>query len=152
VPDKTNIDGFTKKASWHGGKLFAGTCYTSTMGQIRSRGTIIQSGTCKRPAARVLKHPERWDCVEIDINEIEYYEMMRYLDDQVLNNAGYGKIDVAKFFGLGFITDKKRNICSEIVHNALIEGDVLDGEHKVVSPLLLAILLVKAGHEVKKLG
>lgn len=128
-----------------------GTSYTSTMGQIRSRGTIIQNGTCKRPAVRVLIHPERWDYVEIDVNEAEYHEMLRYLDDQVLNNAGYGKADIAKFFGLGFITDKKRNICSEIVHNALIEGDVLEGKHMVVSPLLLAVKLVKAGHVIKKL-
>lgn len=128
-----------------------GTCYTSTMGQLRSKGTVIQTGTCKRSASRVLKHPERWDYVEIDVNEAEYRAMMQYLNDEVAVNAGYAKRDILKFVGLGLFPDKIRNICSEIVHNALIKADVLRGKQKVVSPLLLAILLKKHHYVAKKL-
>ena len=130
---------------------YHGNCYTSTMGQIRSKSTIIQTGTCKRPASRVLKHPERWDYVEIDLMDYDYRDMMQYLDGEVAANAGYAKRDILKFVGLGLFPDKIRNICSEIIHNALIEGDVLPGKHAVVSPLMLALLLKKHAHVVKKL-
>ena len=90
-----------------------GTCWTSTM-----RGE--NNGTVKRPASEVIKHPERWDYVEIDIPEDDYNRLIYWMELEVENNKGYGKRDIGKFVGLGFLADPERNICSEFTHNAAI--------------------------------
>ena len=132
-------------------KAFAGDCYTSTLGQIRNPNVPAMSGTCKRPASQILRHPERWDIVKVLITQEQYNAMIEYLDYEVDWNQGYGKRDCLKFFGLGFLSSPHQNICSELVHNAGVTAEVLKGEFNIVSPLLLAILLVQAGHKIKRL-
>lgn len=148
---------------------YSGTCYTST---LRDN----YKGTCKRPASEVLKHPERWDYVEIEIEEKDYERLVYWMDLEVENNQGYGKLDILKFFGLGMFADKLRNICSEHGHNAGVIAMVkrffkpktalprdfyvwpipnqvayLSLSFNVVSPRRLARILKKAGHKIKRL-
>lgn len=117
---------------------------TSTM-----RG--INNGSVMRPTKTVIENIDRWDVCEIEIEELDYRAMMQYLINEVHQNKGYSKRDILKFFGLGIFADKTRNICSEIVNNALYFAGVLD-EMGVVSPRRLAYLLKQKGCEIKPLS
>ena len=114
-----------------------GTCWTSTM-----RGD--NNGTVNRPACEIINNPLRWDVYEREITDEQYNMLMAYMELQVSINKGYSFRDIGKFFGLGFLTDAKRNICSEFSNNSLYEGDILD-EGGVVSPRRLAYLITKSG-------
>ena len=93
---------------------------------------------------------DRWDYIEIELYQDEYGDMMDYLETEVDCNTGYGKADLLKFFGIPLISDPTRNICSELVHNALVKTCHFK-KNKVISPLMLAILLKKQGFEIKNL-
>lgn len=109
------------------------------------------NGTVKRPASEVIHNPARWDYCEVEIDDSDYETVVRWMDLEVKNNAGYGIFDFAKFFGLGWlIKDKKRNICSEFVLNALWRIAIL-AIFGVISPRRLAYLLVQAGYKIKSL-
>ena len=116
---------------------YTGTCYTSTMGQVGGKNRV-GNGTCKRPASQVLKHSGRWSYTDHDVPEWRFKLMMAYMDGEVECNAGYG---------LG----KLKNICSEFGHNANVCSGELEGPFKVVSPLTDALLMVRAGKEIKRL-
>ncbi len=117
---------------------YAGTMYTSTMGQAARGKNNIGHGTCKRSADLVLKHPGRWCFVEWKVDDLSYYAMVAYLEQEVRRNKGYG---------LG----PNKNICSEISHNANVMAGTLKGKFRVVTPLKDAILHVKAGGVVQML-
>ena len=102
-----------------------------------------RNGSVVRPTIDVIQNIDRWDVCEIELEDADYMMMMDYLENEVLQNKGYSKRDCGKFFGLGFLADPKRNICSEISNNALYFADVLD-EMGVVSPRRLAYLLEQA--------
>jgi len=117
---------------------YRGTMYTSTMGQAARGKNNVGDGTCKRDADLVLKHPDRWCFVEWEVDDLSWYAMVAYLEQEVRRNKGYG---------LG----PKKNICSEIGHNANVMAGTLKGKFKVVTPLYDAILHVKAGGVIQKL-
>ena len=119
---------------------FHGTCYSSTMGQIRTEGAQVK-GTRKLFASIVLKHPERWDYTEFEVGDKDFAIGMRYMEGEVQHNEGYAKRDISKFFPIirHFVKqDMFRNICSEFGHNACVMFGVLLGKFKVISPLRLA--------------
>ena len=70
---------------------YAGTCYTSTL-----RGDA--KGTCKRPAADILKHPERWHYTEHTVHDDDYDDAVEWADFQVDHNLGYNKKTIGGFF------------------------------------------------------
>ncbi len=113
---------------------YLGTCWTSTMGQVRG-GNNVGTGTCKRSASLVLKHPERWSYTEHLVSDYKYDLMAYYLDDQVAKNKGYG---------LG----PNKNICSEISHNANVVSGELAGPPKVVTPIGDALSMVRSGKKI----
>jgi hypothetical protein len=115
----------------------SGTCYTSTMGQVRG-GNNVGSGTCKRDASLVLKHPERWSYTEHEVSDGRFECMMNWMNGQVVGNIGYG-----------FRGDK--NICSEFSHNANVIAGELAGPHRLIDPLGDAILMAKSGKKLIKL-
>ena len=123
----TPISGSCFTNGLKGQKFFTGTCWTSTM-----RGEA--KGTCKRPASEVLTHPERWDYIEFDIAEDLFFAGKLWMNCQIRDNKGYGFRDIGKFFGLGFMADKYRNICSEFTHNYAVITGILSQPYKVVSP------------------
>jgi len=120
-----------------------GTCWTST-----TRGE--NNGTVSRPANKVISNRERWSFCEIEIKEVDYARMLRWMEREVRANNGYSKRDLLKFFGLGFFADNLKNICSEFSLNALHQALVLR-EKGVVSPRRLAWKLQKAGYQIKEL-
>ncbi len=113
---------------------YTGTCYTSTMGQIRGSNNV-GDGTCKRHASLVLKHPERWSYVEHEVSDWRYECMIDWMEREVFANIGYG---------LG----PYKNVCSKFSHNANVVSGELAGPFKLVSPLGDALLLVKSGKEI----
>ncbi len=116
--------------SVHG--CYEGTCYTSTM-----RGN--EKGTCSRPASEVLKHPERWEYKEYDIDEYQFTRGKLWMQREVANNKGYGFKNFGTFFGLGkLIYEKWKNICSQFCNNYGVMIDLLPTPFKVVSPRRLS--------------
>jgi hypothetical protein len=120
-----------------------GTCWTSTM-----RGE--DNGTVKRDAHTVLKHPDRWSYCEVEVSEAEMAIGLAYMTKEVCNNKGYSFKDTGKFFGLGILADKSRNICSEFCNNFAVKARILTG-WGVISPRRLAYKLKQAGYEIKPL-
>ncbi len=111
---------------------FYGTCWTSTM-----RGN--EKGTCSRPASEVLKHPERWEYKEYDIDEYQFTRGKLWMQREVANNKGYGFKNFGTFFGLGkLIYEKWKNICSQFCNNYAVMIDLLPTPFKVVSPRRLS--------------
>lgn len=115
-----------------------GHCYSSTMGQVRSKNNIGVNGTRKAWAYDVLKHPERWSYTEHEIEEWRFKAMVAWMDGEVERNEGYG---------LG----EDKNVCSELSHNANVTAGELEGPHRFVSPLMDALLMVKAGKKIMPL-
>jgi hypothetical protein len=122
---------------------FIGTCYTSTL-----RGE--SNGTVKRPASEVLDHPENWMYIEAEMPTGNYNSMMRFLENEVRLNKGYSKRDLMKFLSPVHFPDNKRNICSEIVNNALCVGLLLRG-FGIIDPKEVSKKLLKEKLEIKKL-
>ena len=126
------------------GKDYLGTCYTSTM-----RGK--DNGSVKRDASEVLKHPENWDYIEVDIpDQCDYDRAIEYLVYEVANNKGYSKWDTLKFISPIHFPDNLRNICSEIVNNALWMARVFVG-FGIISPGAVAKKLTKKGLKIQSL-
>ncbi len=136
--------------------IFLGTCYTSTLGQVRDKNSKEQSGTLSRPARDVFRHPERWDFSQHGISDDKYYAGLTLLRKLVENNQGYSKKDLLRFImpiavhkALGFY-DKDLQICSEIVKMYNIEVGVLTGE-PLVSPRRLSRQDLETGVKIKSL-
>jgi len=147
------------------GHWMSGQCWTSTM-----RGP--ESGVCVRSASEILKHPERWFYAEFDV----YDHLLTVLNRKVKENKGYDKALIGRFFGLWWMGDKEKYICSEFVNEVLLDillkfvfWELVNKKwrfiHRIVtklkttmSPLLSAITLhecgvkffeVKDGKEIK---
>jgi hypothetical protein len=120
-----------------------GKMFTSTM-RGEDNGTVI------RPAAGILKHPERWFYYEIEISDEDYAVGMKWAEDQCAKNKGYAKRTLLKFIGINW-ADPERNICSQAVHNLLVEFGVLPEPFKIPSPRRLAKMLEAKGYERKEL-
>lgn len=119
---------------------YCGTCYTSTMGQIRTEGAQVE-GTRRLLASVVLKHPECWDYTEFEVPDDVFANGMRCMAYRVLMNKGYAKRDISKFFPIVrhlVKQDPLRDICSEFAQNLCVVFRVLAGPFKVISPLRLA--------------
>ena len=97
----------------HCADCYFGTCYTST---LRDN----YKGTCKRPASEVIKHPERWDYVEVEIEEKDYNRLVYWMDLEVENNKGYDMKASLSHLTPWRFHDIDKNNCSEFGHNAAI--------------------------------
>jgi len=94
---------------------FVGMCYSSTMGQIRSKNTI-GDGVRKAPAADILKHPERWFyCQFDDVSKKNYEQLVCDMEKDIANNQGYDMKLIWSFFWIrrDVDGDKDKYICSE---------------------------------------
>ena len=139
---KPNQDCFVNPYSC--GLQIVGTTYSSTM-----RGD--DNGTRSADASLVLKHPERWDYMEIAVTD-EQYELLRLIMAvDVEHNKGYAKWDILKFISPIHFPDNERNICSEAVNNWLVIIGILL-EFGIVSPGKLYKKLIKAGYKVESLN
>ncbi len=143
VPDENGNFSVLYADEEYGGYIeyFVGTCYSSTMGQIRTEGAQV-SGTRRLLASVVLKHPERWDYTEFETySDVDFRELINWMNSSVDRNRGYAKRDISKFFPIIrhlVKQDPQRYICSEFVFSACIMSDVIEDYPKVISPLRLA--------------
>ena len=129
---------------------YLGTCYTSTMGQVRGKNSVAQSGSCKRLASKVLKHPSRWDYIDIEVNDLLYENALTWADCVVADNKGYDLKAVWSFFLPWKIHDDDKYICSEFCACFLrICG--IDVPSVIPSPRRLARDFVRGGYKIRSL-
>lgn len=123
---------------------YIGTCYTSTM-----RGD--NNGVVKRPASEVLKNPGRWDYYEIEVDESFYNDMIDWMEVAVLDNEGYDKRAILKFFNpFARSSSLDKYICSEFVQHCLVDANVFMWP-ELLSPRRLSSRLDKMGHKSQEL-
>ena len=126
-------------------RTVTGQCFTSTM-----RGSV--NGSVIRPACEVIKHPERWDFFEIEVEDHMYNHAISHALSAVKNNKGYDKPLIVSFFFPYRFASKGKDICSEVCMHFLNDSFVLDTTGKrVPSPRRLARWLINIGHEPKSL-
>jgi len=125
--------------------LKKGTAFTSTM-----RGD--DNGTVIRPASGILKHPERWSYIEIDLPEANYELAVEWAKEQAKNNQGYNKMTILNFFNPFRRTAKTggKNICSVAVQGFLWQAGLFN-KWEIMSPLKLWLELDRKGYETRRL-
>ena len=133
----------------HKGDLF-GTCYTSTMGQVRGKNSVAQSGSCKRASNQVLKHAERWDYIDIEVNDLLYENALTWADCVVADNKGYDLKAVWSFFLPWKIHDDDKYICSEFA-GCFLQICGIDIPSRIPSPRRLARDLTRSGYKIRSL-
>lgn len=100
-----------------------GQCWTSTMGQIRNKGTKY-NGACVRPAGEVLHNPERWFYAQFEVCDGSCDAMIKAMQEEVKDNKGYDTAMILNFFLPVGIGSKDKWICSEFSnHHAKIGLD-----------------------------
>ena len=124
-----------------------GTAFTSTM-----RGDV--NGVVKRPAAEVLKHPGRWDYIEIEVSEHDYKMILRWMEVTVAKNPGYDIRCILSFFWYRREFKSDKFICSEFCERALWWSNEPEIFRKIrcPSPRRLSRWLVGKGYKIQSLG
>ena len=107
IPDDGAFDGAEPK------DYVLGTCYTSTLRKP-------YNGVCSRSASSILKHPDRWNYFEIDIQDCWYNQFIASMDEKVLKNQGYDKWTIASYFWYKRLGSPSKYICSEFVHDSIL--------------------------------
>jgi hypothetical protein len=110
-----------------------GTMWTSTMRDE-------DQGTTYRDARSVLKDRSRWCYWEFKAPNVTLKLAEDWALEEVMNNLGYAKRDVAKFFPfIRYIVpnDKKRNVCSEFSYIFMVITQFFT-KFKMMSPRLMA--------------
>jgi len=127
--------------------VYVGTCYTSTM-----RDEV--NGVVKRPAAQVLRNPERWSYIEIEIGKRDYDLMVQEMNIKVAKNPGYDTWCIVSFICCPFRRWFKspKFICSEFCYWALYAADVFWGKLRCPSPRRLSRWLVDKGYKINHLA
>jgi hypothetical protein len=130
--------------------VYQGTSYTSTLGQVRGKNSVAQSGSCKRDANQVLKHADRWDYIDIEVHDLLYQNALTWADCVVADNKGYDLKAVWSFFLPWKIHDDDKYICSEFCACFLrICG--IDVPSIIPSPRRLARDFVRGGYKIRSL-
>jgi hypothetical protein len=122
---------------------YLGKCWTATM-RGKDNGTVV------RGASEVLKHPENWDYIEIEVEDWQYNLLIEIMQYSVDNNLGYSTWDILKFVSVIHIPDNKRDICSEFTNNKLVHIEFLKG-YGIVLPSTVAKKLTKKGLKIHSL-
>ena len=123
--------------------MYHGKCWTATM-----RGK--DDGTVCRNASEVIKHPENWDYIEIEIENWQYRDLVERMQIQVTLNKGYSKWDIFKFISPIHFPDDDRYICSEFANNMLVKIKVIL-KLGIVLPSTVAKKLTKKGLKIHSL-
>ena len=124
---------------------FVGMVFSST-----TRGDA--SGVRIAPASEVLKHPERWDCIDLPLVGIskEYWpKVMEWLNKQVGKKYDYKGI--AGFFTRKPINNPDRWYCSEIGMRFLYKAWIVNEFEERISPRRSASVLAEDYGEPKPL-
>ena len=130
--DDYYIEGITNR--------YQGQCFSST-----TRGNA--NGVRFAPASEVLKHPERWEYIEVEVDT----ERLEVAEDEATLLIGR-KYDYAALFGFlqPFDTqNEKKWYCSEICMWFAHLVRATKKRHKRISPRRAAYILAKLYHEPK---
>jgi hypothetical protein len=117
-----------------------GVMWTSTMRDE-------DNGTVQRQANQVMRHPWRWWYWEFKVNSDEYKAACDYGFNELVNNEGYSKRDISKFFPVVrhiVPDDDTRNICSEFSTWFMVHAKVIFKKFKMLSPRLMAWKIYRA--------
>ena len=120
-----------------------GKCFSST-----TRGGA--EGVRFAPARKVLKHPERWDYVEFEV-DAERLEVAM-VEARKLVGKKYDYAGLFGFFSPFNIHDKNKWYCSEVCAWFAYLVRILPKRHRRISPRRLARKLVDAGGVLKPLA
>ena len=133
---------YAKDGSILGYAWFAGRCFSST-----TRGKW--KGVRFAPASEVLKHPERWSYIEVEVDPAWLRVAIAWAEDAV--GAGYDYGYILSFLQ-PFIVQKESDwACSEICDYFKRLCRIIPKYHKRISPRRSAYLLAKKWGEPKAL-
>ena len=124
-------------------RCYLGQCFSST-----TRGGA--KGVRFAPASEVLKHPERWDYAEVEVDDERFEVAMA--EARKLVGKKYDYIGLFGFFWPWNIHDKNKWYCSEICAWLAYLMRVLPKRHKRISPRRFARKLVEQGIVLKPLA
>jgi len=113
------------------------------------------NGVQLRPSEDVLKHPERWMYIEIEV-PCKMYGWGIEDAEAIAGKFKYGFRDLLRFF-FPFLPNAKGYICSEIVSESLhlmtvVTEDEYCSFNGIISPLRLASILSKRYGEPRKVN
>jgi len=143
IPDETgrfeSLEFMTKKGIR---RSYFGQCFSST-----TRGDA--NGVRFAPANKVLKHPERWEYIEVEVDperyEVELAEAKRLIGGRY--DYGY----ILSFMQPFIIQSKFAWACSEICAWVGYLWGIIPKQFKRISPRRLAYILAKKYGEPKPL-
>lgn len=121
-----------------------GECFSST-----TRGDA--EGVRFAPAAKVLKHPERWLVIEREVTDGEYYEMLWAARREIGKKYDYWGLVTGFFMMAKFLQNDKKWYCSDICMYLDFVAGLLKKRLWIVSPRRAAAILVKAGNVIRPL-
>jgi hypothetical protein len=115
---------------------YCGDCWTSTMGALRDPDSEETSGTVRRPAAEILRHPDRWSVSDdLLLPEPVYNDLLGYMDAKVKSNKGYDRKAIYSFLTPWRFHSLNKEICSEHVHDNLLYAAMALTMHSIVHPV-----------------
>ena len=125
---------------------FVGRCFSSTMRDGAS-------GVRFALAVEVLRHPERWKFIEVEVTDDKYNKMQEAADIKAAQSTAYDLAGVLIGFTNPFNIgdDKYKWYCSEISAYIKYVGGIFKELYDRISPRWSAWLMVKMGHELKPL-
>ncbi len=101
------------------------------------------------PSSEVLKHPERWDYIEVEVPQDSIDRYFEWAKTQV--GRPYDYWGIFGFFWFWNTQDGRKDYCSELIAAAAYSLLVLYVLYKRVSPRRLARILAKKYHKPKPL-
>ena len=116
-----------------------GECFSST-----TRGDA--KGVRFAPASEVLRHPERWDYQEFEIEDYEVKDWKEYYEDEI--GKKYDYLGILGFLSLINIQDKDKWFCSELCAWVARSLSLVPEWYQRISPRRLSKVL---GGEIKPL-
>ena len=120
---------------------YDGHCFSSTT-RGRYKGVRIA------PALEVLKHPDRWAYIELDVSDEAWAKILPWIEALDKSKVKYDFLGLFGFFSPFNIQDKKKWYCSEICMNILWKLGVCK-RHKRISPRRAAKVLSEYGQIIK---
>jgi len=125
------------------GRPYVGECFSST-----TRGDA--EGVRFAPASEVLKHPERWDYIEIEVDDDRFE--VAYAEAKRLDGLKYDYGYILDFlWPFTMFQKEKRWACSEICDWLKVLLRVWSHQHKRISPRRAAMILAKEYGEPRPL-
>jgi hypothetical protein len=145
VFEKSDLPERYKDKPWkiHSNHDVVGHCYTSTMGALRNnpigkREDSNVDGVVIRPTYQVLKHPERWDYIEIWLDPQHWSLAVTWARQRAQMVIKYDRWAILSFFLPWRLHSDRADICSECCYDFLLMAGFFKDADKVPSPRRLS--------------